>query len=84
MKDFVIICTAVAMNVAGCEKKENSNTLIETPSVSAVAAATAASSTPSSSPSIQVEEDFEQKAEATISASNLDQEVQKLKREIGR
>jgi len=85
MKNFVIVSFAMALGVASCQKKteSTSTSLIDTNSAPSAAVAINASGTPSESPAVPVEEDFEQKAEATISASNVEQELQKLKQEIG-
>ncbi len=84
MKSLALLCIAVALNV-GCQKNEDaSKSLSPAPaSPSAAPAPVAVASTPSVSPSIPIEEDFEQTAEATITPSNVKQELDKLKQEIG-
>ena len=77
------------MLLIGCQKsadKQNS-ALIESaappPAASPAAAVAAVTSSDVSASAVPVEEDFEQKAEATISASTVNQEIAKLEKEIG-
>ena len=84
MKTFSVFFIGGALAVAGCQKKDDgTNALIEATPSPSVAAPVPATSTPAASSAVPVEEDFEQKAEGSISASNLDSEIEKLKQEIG-
>ncbi|GEM_PF-3424341 len=84
MKTFLVVCIGGALAVAGCQKKDDStNALIETTPSPSIAAPTPATSAPTASSAVPVEEDFEQKAEGSISASNLNAEIAKLEQEIG-
>jgi len=84
MRTIVLLCIAVSLSVS-CQKNEDaSKPLIQASAApSAAPAPVAVASTPSALPSIPIEEDFEQKAEAAITASNVNQELDKLKQEIG-
>ena len=75
--------------LVGCQKsadKQNSS-LIESaappPAASPAAAVAAVTSSDVSASAVPVEEDFEQKAEATVTASTVTQELDKLDKEIG-
>ena len=89
MKSKLTSCMLV-MLLMGCQKsadKQNS-ALIESaappPAASPAAAVAAVASSDVSASAIPVEEDFEQKAEATVTASTVNQELDKLEKEIGR
>ena len=89
MKSKLTSCM-LGMLLMGCQKsadKQNS-ALIESaappPAASPAAAVAAVASSDVSASAIPVEEDFEQKAEATVTASTVNQELDKLEKEIGR
>ena len=87
MKFKLTTCMLVVL-LMGCQKsadKQNS-ALIESaapPPAASPAAAGAVTSGDVSASALPVEEDFEQKAEATVTASTVNQELDKLEKEIG-
>ncbi len=88
MKFKLTTCMLVVL-LMGCQKSADkpSSALIESaapPSAaSPTAAAAAVASSDVSASAVPVEEDFEQKAEATVTASTVNQELDKLEKEIG-
>ncbi len=78
MKRIAVVCCVLLLGAIGCSKKKTSNT--SPTSADSAAAASPASSVNDSQ--IPTEEDFEEEAAQKVTAQNMDDQLDKLEKEI--
>ncbi len=79
MKKAILAVFVVSMFAMGCEQKSSGGAAPAAPGSPAAASATGATA----EAAIPTQEDYEQKAETTITTANADAELAKLEKEIG-